>query len=248
MNWAMAAPSIGLPTANGNDPFALTRLMRIRLSFAKGERWGSYYEVEDLKSPLLGMINDRLLISRRAVSVDGSPFVPAADLPGYFLYENPKAQPRFWLVSRLLSAYSEEDAAAKIRSSDFEPGKVAVAEDLTGQTFESPDGPSGSVRVTQYGMNQVRLQVDTPGPQYLATSEVNYPGWKAYVDGRETPIYYTNVAFRGLLIPAGSHIVEMRFIPASLWWPGAISLAGWLLWGFLWGLKSRGKAMTPGQN
>src|SRR5207244_3457738 len=49
--WVTTAAMTELPTANGNDPFALYRLMQVRLLFTKGERWGRYYQVSQLESP-----------------------------------------------------------------------------------------------------------------------------------------------------------------------------------------------------
>ena len=37
-------PLFEYPSANGNDPFALVRLMQVRLSFTRGVLWGRYYE------------------------------------------------------------------------------------------------------------------------------------------------------------------------------------------------------------
>jgi len=55
------------------------------------------------------------------------------------------------------------------------------------------------------------------------TSESNYPGWRAYLDGRKQRIFLTNVAFRGLPVPAGRHQIEMRFSPAIRWRGAAVS-------------------------
>ena len=43
----------------------------------------------------------------------------------------------------------------------------------------------------------------------LAVSEIYHPAWRAYVDGRETTVWRTNVAFRGVEVPEGEH--EIRF-------------------------------------
>jgi len=72
------------------------------------------------------------------------------------------------------------------------------------------------------------------------TSETHYPGWRAYVDGRPQPIYYTNVAFRGFPVPAGRHQILMRFEAPLFWWSLAASALGWILWG---GLIIRGRVV-----
>ena len=96
-------------------------------------------------------------------------------------------------------------------------------------------------------MQQVRLSVESERPAYLVTSETHYPGWRAYVDGRPQPIYYTNVAFRGFPVPAGKHQILMRFEAPLFWWAAAASALGWIVWAALlatWGRRDRGCGST----
>jgi uncharacterized membrane protein YfhO len=84
----------------------------------------------------------------------------------------------------------------------------------------------GHVRVVRYGSRDVVLEIDTSGPAFLATSGAYYPGWRAQIDGRDQSLYLTNVAFRGLPVPAGHHLLTMRFDPPILWRPALVSLMG----------------------
>jgi len=93
---------------------------------------------------------------------------------------------------------------------------------------EPSSGGEGTVRVLEYALRRVVLETDAAAPAFLVTSETHYPGWRVRVDGREQPICYTNVAFRGLAVPAGRHRVEFEFTPSILWPSALLSLLAWL--------------------
>ncbi|MDQ3811300.1 MAG: YfhO family protein, partial [Chloroflexota bacterium] len=52
-----------------------------------------------------------------------------------------------------------------------------------------------------------------------------YPGWRAFVDGREQPLVRGDLLFRVIPVPGGDHDVELRFEPASVRIGLAISVA-----------------------
>jgi uncharacterized membrane protein YfhO len=77
--------------------------------------------------------------------------------------------------------------------------------------------------------NVMEVEIDTPGAAFLITSDVYYPGWHATVDGVPARIYQTNYALRGVVVPAGRHVVRFEFRPRSLVYGGAISAFSLLL-------------------
>ena len=223
ISWAHGAPLFEIPTANGDDPFALLRYMQFRTSFTGGERWGRYYEVRDPDSPLLKFLNVRYVVSRVPVALPGA-LIQREDLPGNVVYENPNPLPRFFLVDRVRQASDEAAALGMLRSPGFDPRHEAVVEG--GPTFPPALSSAGQVRVVRYSPREVVLEIDTPGAAFLTTSEAYYPGWRARIDGRDQLLYLTNVAFRGLPVPAGHHTLTMRFDPPILGWSALISLLG----------------------
>ena len=60
----------------------------------------------------------------------------------------------------------------------------------------------------------VRTQAEADG--VLVLSEVAYPGWVATVDGSPAPIYVANGLLRAVPLPAGAHLVELRFESPTL--------------------------------
>jgi hypothetical protein len=232
MNWAASAPLTEVPTAGGNDPLALARLLKVRLLFCQGDPWVRYYEPSKLDSPVVDFLNVRYILSWApsappAVLAAGLPEVD--ELPGHRVYENPNALPRFFLVSNVRHAANMEEALGIMKSPDFDPRLLAVVEGPADFADGGGPAPAQPVKVLQYTPRHVVLETDSPRPSFLVSSETYYPGWRAFVDGEECMLALTNVAFRGLSLPAGKHIVTMRFEPAILWRSAVLSLPAWLL-------------------
>jgi hypothetical protein len=220
------APVMRLRAANGYDPLALERLIQVRLRMARGERWGAYYQVEDPESAALDALGVTVLTTRRTLP-ESSRWKLAAELPGRRVYVNPDAPSRYRLTGEVR------------RGSKLEAG-ATYAED-----FELRDGTGGVVRVLNESRQAVTLETESAGPSFLATSEVHYPGWEARIDGRPAPLHYTNIAFRGLPVPAGRHRVEFEFRCPRLKTGAAISGFALLLWLAMVARAWRGR--HPGQ-
>lgn len=62
-----------------------------------------------------------------------------------------------------------------------------------------------------------RLTLQAEGPGKLVMAEVDYPGWRVFVDGQETEISAYNGLFRSLDLEAGDHQVELVFQPLSVY-------------------------------
>lgn len=213
------------PAANGNSPFALSRFMLVRLTFCDGVYWGRYYEVGNPDSPLLKFLNVRYVLSSKTLDKPGRLF-KIRELPGTSVYENPGVLPRFLLVNRTRRATNLASALAILRSRNFDPATEAVVEHAA--EIDSV-GPTGTVRVLDYEPQAVTLQVQAAVPEFLVTSEAAYPGWRASIDGKPCSTVMTNVAFRGLPIPPGTHSVQMWFDPGVLWRSAWITVAAGLI-------------------
>jgi len=236
LDWAMGAPVTGVPTANGNDPFALERYMQVRLSFCKGKRWGRYYQVNNLRSPVLSLLNVRIVLSHHdlpGAALGDELYKEVAEVPGGKVFERAEVLPRFFLVDHVIQAKGMDEALQMVRSDSFDSRTTAVVEDAIAESNQY-DRRDGSVHLEWYGNGSILLDVRSSRPVFLVTSEAWYPGWIGLIDGKEHPLVRTNVAFRGLAVPAGLHRIEMRFAPRMLWYGLVVSLVSI---GFIGALK-----------
>ncbi|HVM33499.1 MAG TPA: hypothetical protein VMU88_10220 [bacterium] len=76
--------------------------------------------------------------------------------------------------------------------------------------------------------DQESFQVSLEREHWVVFSEMVYPGWKAWLDGRPAPLETADALLRALWCPAGSHLVEFRYEP--VWWKPI--LGGLCLWLF----------------
>lgn len=83
-----------------------------------------------------------------------------------------------------------------------------LTEDLGAQGEESAS-------ISAYEANRVTITVYAKSPGVLFLSDTYYPGWEAYVDGKKTPIYRANYAFRAVPVRQGQHTVTFLYRPAS---------------------------------
>jgi hypothetical protein len=220
-SWSSSAALLELPTANGCDPLAPERVIEVRLSFAPGPRWGTCYQVVNASSPVLGLIGARYLISRSPLT--GPALQPAGEFVGHKIFENTSALPRFFLAGRVRVAGSLGESAGLLHAPDFDPS-VAIVESPD-QSFGPLPEPRthGSVEVLSYAPTRIALRTHSAAPALLVATDTWYPGWIAVVDGALARIYTTDVAFRGIRLPAGDHRVEMRFAPRILYGSAAVS-------------------------
>lgn len=75
---------------------------------------------------------------------------------------------------------------------------------------------TGRLQLLQASATPTRLSVKTQSeatPGWLVLSELDFPGWRASVDGADLPIHRANGMFRAVCVPAGEHVVEFRFHP-----------------------------------
>lgn len=154
------------------------------------------------------------------------------------IYENLAVLPRAYLVHTTRVAADAADAVELVRQGDFDPAQVAVVEG--GPPLAGHAAPGDGATILQYAPEAVSIRTRSQSPALLVLADSDYPGWRATVDGADAPIVRTNVAVRGVAVPAGEHVVTFTYVSPA-WplagWLGGIGLLGLVL--LLWGGPQR---------
>lgn len=90
--------------------------------------------------------------------------------------------------------------------------------DLTAAALVEEDvkaGATGTVRDVRVGNTTVRGTVDATGDALVVLGDPWYPQWNVYVDGKKAELLRVNHAFRGVVVPAGTHRVEFKYEDAA---------------------------------
>jgi hypothetical protein len=102
-------------------------------------------------------------------------------------------------------------------------------------------GLSQRVEIISESNNGLGLQVKAAENALLVLSDTYYPGWKAFVDGKETKIYRADYTFRAIPLNAGTHRVEFVYDPMSIKLGAGVTLLGILgCIGMGWVARRRG--------
>lgn len=146
------------------------------------------------------------------------------------IINRPTVLPRAYFVSQLIVESDSQKILNGLFQKAIDMRSTAFIEDSILLVNDHPERV-GSAEIDSYESHRVSINTITEEDEFLVLSDTYYPGWRAYIDGVETPIYRTNYTFRGLVVPQGSHKVVFRYQPKSLsigLWLSGISMVVWV--------------------
>ena len=75
---------------------------------------------------------------------------------------------------------------------------------------------AGTITLKSYDANRLVYETDSKSGGVVVFSEIYYPGWRSYIDGKEVPHGRADYILRAMNVPAGKHTIEFTFDPQSL--------------------------------
>ena len=148
------------------------------------------------------------------------------------LYKNKlsKSAVQFFSQAKLIETL--EDFEKHISSADEGVLDFALVEDrllvnkLNNKDVSIKDNKFKIIKNTD---DRLLLVTVTANDSLLVSANNYYPGWHAYIDGREQPLSIVNFINKGVFLPAGMHTVEFRYIAYSFYIGLIISVVSLIL-------------------
>jgi hypothetical protein len=146
------------------------------------------------------------------------------------VFENPNALPRAYRVPGALRAPPRLRAALRgMAGEEFDPRQRVLLEDpprpLLRAARARRTDPAAIVEIERYEEEHVVLRTRGRHAGVVVLTDAYDPGWEATLDGRPVSLLRANLAFRGVAVPLGEHVIEMRYRPATLRWGAFLALA-----------------------
>lgn len=140
------------------------------------------------------------------------------------VFDVPDPMPRAYAVSRVRAEASAGQPSV-VGAEDFDPRVEVALEPRAGDTLPGAEG-GGAARITARRSDALTVAVSARGPSFLVVTEGYDPGWRAWVDGEPAAVRRANAIFRAVAVPAGEHVVEMRYRPRPVAWGAAATALG----------------------
>ena len=170
------------------------------------------------------------MLGIRFIGTDG-PITLAAGHPFWqgpdnaCVMENTAALPRFQVYSRHVTVDSidaaiDTMASWKARTLVIEnpPGPGHQEEMADTDQPDDPSTPPMTFTVQRAKTTSYLIDISAERPGWFFLADANYPGWKATLDGKDTPLFSAQVLGKAVAIPAGNHTLAITFHSASFIW------------------------------
>jgi hypothetical protein len=159
--------------------------------------------------------------SRKAAGeMTGAAYSLAYQDQDVLIYQNKEVYPPAFVVHDLINASNFNQALDLLANPDLDLRHTAIVEnfpaDLRGVIEKNrQEHWSGSAEVKRVDPDGLAVEVKTNSPGLFVLSEQYYPGWRAYVDGKETRIYPVDGILRGIFLDKGKHTLRFEYRPLS---------------------------------
>ncbi|MDP9230761.1 MAG: YfhO family protein, partial [Bacteroidota bacterium] len=121
-----------------------------------------------------------------------------------------------WFVQTISYVKNADEEMAALNY--FNPKNTAIVQEsfMASIPFTPQPDSASTIRLLKNDNDIINYTSEAAANQFAVFSEIYYDaGWRAFIDGKESPIVKVNYVLRGLSVPAGKHTIEFRFEPSG---------------------------------
>ncbi|MEO0594591.1 MAG: YfhO family protein [Chloroflexota bacterium] len=158
-----------------------------------------------------------------------------------FVHELRDPRPFAHLVYDIAVVGSDGHARELLLNPNFQTRETIILQ--TEPSLALPDSApdDASATITEFAPERIVVSVDTPENAILSLALVDYPGWKATLNGEQVDILRAYGSLSAVEIPAGEHEVIFTFAPRIYYIGAGMSILTWSIIGLtvVYGLLRR---------
>lgn len=126
-----------------------------------------------------------------------------------------------WFVGKTMVVNNANEELAGLRKIDTK-STALIDQRFSEIIAQLPDteifgADTGRIQLVDYKPDHLTYKTQSTKKRFAVFSEIYYnKGWKAYLDGKETPYARANYVLRAMVVPAGKHTIEFKFEPQAV--------------------------------
>lgn len=210
--------------AVGRNPIRFWQLAAVGYVLAPMQLWDHIQRDPALRDLFELRLSYNVQSAAEGMGVNVLPATP--ELPGQHVVLRFKKPGQRYALFSGAEGCADQEALRRLADPAVPPlQKIFVAPEhahlvppLTGQ------GMVGHVEPLGYRTGLFRLKTTCPQPALLRVAEKFDPDWRAWIDGQPVPTLRLDYIFQGVMVPAGTHEVLLKYAPVV--WPVYIQLTG----------------------
>jgi hypothetical protein len=181
-------------------------------------RFAGLLKMVQAQPSALGHANVRWLLEEKTTPTKPAVLPKGGLTPGGKpgVFEVPAVAPAVeWIDAARLIQGGPDKVFAELKSATpgqvglLEAGTLARADEVAG-LYEGTAAPVAG-KITRYDRSRLTADIVAPDTGLVVIHEAYYPGWTARVDGKEVHVLPANGLFRGVVVGAGHHTIEMEY-------------------------------------